>query len=262
MDLKGIYQYLNTDISDYRTNDWPLISSPVALALISCAYLYVVLYTAPNYMKNRKPYSLKTFIQGYNVFQIVANALIVYHIIDVNWWADLPTTCFDPEVSFEYNSYKSAVISWYTFCLKLIDFVETLLFVLRKKQNQVSFLHLYHHVSTVWLAWITTKYCPHLVSMTVYAVNCSIHVLMYTYYLLTSFGPKMQRILQPVKPLITISQMVQFVVLLTYLTNFVFCRQLLITIIAYIAMFDLIANFALFYNFYRKNYTSKVKKNK
>lgn len=41
--------------------------------------------------------------------------------------------------------------------VRAVEFIETVFFVLRKKQNQVSKLHVYHHVSTFVLLWISVK---------------------------------------------------------------------------------------------------------
>lgn len=101
-----------------------------------------------------------------------------------------------------------AKISWCLFALKLIDYIETVLFALRKKTRQVSFLHLYHHVTTAFFAWWIVKYSANGMSMTAILVNCSIHVIMYIYYLLSSFGSGIQRRLQIIKPMITMAQMV------------------------------------------------------
>lgn len=51
------------------------------------------------------------------------------------------------------------------FIVKIIDMVDTVFFVLRKKQNQVSFLHVYHHTAMVLAGWIAVKWIPggHLV---------------------------------------------------------------------------------------------------
>ena len=48
--------------------------------------------------------------------------------------------------------------TYLTFLLKLVELVETVFFVLRKKSNQISKLHVYHHVSTAILGWIMVKY--------------------------------------------------------------------------------------------------------
>lgn len=42
--------------------------------------------------------------------------------------------------------------------VKILDLLETIFFVLRKKQNQVTFLHVYHHMGMVMGSWIATKY--------------------------------------------------------------------------------------------------------
>lgn len=57
---------------------WPLMSSPMPIISISLVYLYVIYIAAPNFMKNRPPYTLKTFIQCYNVFQVIVNSWLVY----------------------------------------------------------------------------------------------------------------------------------------------------------------------------------------
>ena len=46
------------------------------------------------------------------------------------------------------------------FLVKLVDLLDTVFFVLRKKQNQVSFLHVYHHVGMVLGSWGGVKFLP------------------------------------------------------------------------------------------------------
>ncbi|KYQ50703.1 Elongation of very long chain fatty acids protein 4, partial [Trachymyrmex zeteki] len=149
---------------------------------------------------------------------------------------------------------------WYYFLLKILDYVETGIFVLRKKDTQVTALHLYHHVSTFLLAWITLRYyaIPPIALMSI--INSFIHTIMYTYYLLAAWGPNVQKAVAPIKRWITILQMVQFIVMILYglqyilsgckVTNyFIFC----------IYMGNVLINFYMFYNFYQKTYT-KLKK--
>lgn len=47
---------------------------------------------------------------------------------------------------------------FYGIMLRIIEFIETIIFVLRKKQNQVTFLHVYHHISTIIIFWVFLKY--------------------------------------------------------------------------------------------------------
>ncbi|XP_011706804.1 PREDICTED: elongation of very long chain fatty acids protein 4-like, partial [Wasmannia auropunctata] len=59
---------------------WSLIFSPMTMIFLSLAYLSFVYFIGPQFMKNRQPYSLKTFMQFYNIFQIIANFWLVSNI--------------------------------------------------------------------------------------------------------------------------------------------------------------------------------------
>lgn len=97
---------------------------------------------------------------------------------------------------------------WYFFLLKILDYIETIVFVLRKKNNQVSTLHLYHHVSTLLLTWTVIRYYALYFVFLMSSVNCFIHSIMYTYYFLAAWGPNVQKTIAPMKQWITIAQMV------------------------------------------------------
>jgi hypothetical protein len=49
---------------------------------------------------------------------------------------------------------------WWVLILKITELADTVIFVLRKKHDQASFLHVYHHTATLLLAWISCKYAP------------------------------------------------------------------------------------------------------
>lgn len=107
------------------------------------------------------------------------------------------------------------VTKW-TLILKTIDLIETGVFVLRKKNNQISVLHVYHHISTVLVTFMCAKYFPGgMVSMQM-IVNGSVHVIMYTYYLLASLGPSVQKSLNPFKPYITRIQIVSLHLIISF----------------------------------------------
>lgn len=91
---------------------------------------------------------------------------------------------------------------------KIIDLVETVIFVLRKRNRQISFLHLYHHISTVMLAWVFSR--KYIDERTVFLplMNCGVHVVMYTYYFISTFGPNIRNVISRYKFIITIIQMV------------------------------------------------------
>ncbi|XP_076680738.1 very long chain fatty acid elongase AAEL008004-like isoform X1 [Andrena cerasifolii] len=262
MELLELYHYYNTELADVRTNNWPLVSSPIPIATITFAYLYFVLRCGPKYMKDKSPYSCLTFIRFYNVVQIVSNWLIVYHVFEAGWYEDYFFYCVKPDYSCNPKPYKMCKILWYTYILKIIDYVETGVFVLRKKDGQISFLHLYHHVSTVFLAWFFVKYFALGTALSVIVVNSAIHVIMYTYYLLSTIGPSIQLNLQPVKPIITIVQMIQFVALIALGFQIFLPSCIDGKIPGIVMMVNLMINFILFYDFYKKSYSLKKTKAK
>lgn len=147
---------------------------------------------------------------------------------------------------------------WLGLAIRFIELSETLIFVLRKKQSQVSFLHVYHHLGTPTIAWIFIKYNSGLMEAMFLALNSAVHVLMYTYYFLSSFK-SLTKYLQPVKPLITIVQLVQFIVLMGQCVAALRCGESKLFLIAIALMMIL---FALFVNFFIQSYSLKKSKSK
>ena len=111
-----------------------------------------------SYMEKRKAYNLKWLLAVYNLVQVAVCCHLIFGLLSnefniIKFWK-----C----QSVDYNGSQKATtlltFAYQTFLLKLVELVETVFFVLRKKQNQVSRLHVYHHCSTATLAWILVKY--------------------------------------------------------------------------------------------------------
>lgn len=51
------------------------------------------------------------------------------------------------------------VLWWYYFS-KLIEFMDTFFFILRKNNHQITFLHLYHHASMLNIWWFVMNWIP------------------------------------------------------------------------------------------------------
>lgn len=65
------------DNIDDEVDSWMFMSSPWPIFTILSLYLLFVLKLGPNFMESRKPFSLKTPILLYNVFQTLYNAWLV-----------------------------------------------------------------------------------------------------------------------------------------------------------------------------------------
>ena len=88
--------------------------------------------------------------------------------------------------------------------------LDSVFFVLRKKTNQLTFLHIYHHSTMFCLWWIGVKYVAGGSSFLGAMFNCGVHVLMYLYYFLAACGPSVRKFLWW-KKYLTMIQMAQFV---------------------------------------------------
>lgn len=84
----------------------------------------------------------------------------------------------------------------YVFYLaKISELLDTVFFVLRKKYTQVTFLHLYHHAVMPMVSWGVVKYFPGGHAVFIGLVNSFVHIIMYTYYMLSALGPHLQKYL-------------------------------------------------------------------
>ncbi|XP_063705645.1 very long chain fatty acid elongase 7-like [Culicoides brevitarsis] len=194
---------------DPRSVNWFLSGSPVPLATILVSYLYFCLYAGPKWMKNRKPFELKNVLIVYNAIQVVFSAILVYEGLEGGWRKHYNFTCEPVDYSDNPRAVRMLSAVWFYYMCKLIELLDTVFFVMRKKQNQVTFLHVYHHTMMPFAGFIGTKYVGGGQTTLLGLINSFIHVIMYAYYMLAAMGPHMQKYLWW-KRYLTVMQMVQF----------------------------------------------------
>ncbi|KAI4504009.1 hypothetical protein M0802_000480 [Mischocyttarus mexicanus] len=241
-----------------RVANFPLMKDPFAVTLILFAYLVFVLHIGPRYMKNRKPYKLNNFLILYNGLLAIASGVTCYGILTSGYTTNLSLGCEPYYISYEPEPLRMAGWVWWVFIMKVVELSDTIVFVLRKKFNQTSFLHVYHHATTAFMSWVTCKYVPAGMWTFVIIPNCMVHVIMYIYYLLAACGPEVREIINPAKKYITKLQMVQFTVMLIHTAQALMpsCdpnRKYLACLYA----FQVIVMFYMFCGFYKKSYTEK-----
>ena len=71
---------------------------------------------------------------------------------------------------------------------KFLEYGDTLFFVLRLRLRQLTFLHVYHHVSITLVTALFLRYDVNGDSYLPALANSVVHVLMYSHYLLSAFG--------------------------------------------------------------------------
>ncbi|KOB79101.1 putative trithorax protein ash2, partial [Operophtera brumata] len=81
--------------------------------------------------------------EGYQVVQCDADCS------ECCWTTTYHFGCMLPDYSMKPEPLRMLRFLWWTVVLKLLELIETVFFVLRKKESQASFLHIYHHCSSL-----------------------------------------------------------------------------------------------------------------
>ncbi|XP_075216105.1 very long chain fatty acid elongase AAEL008004-like [Lycorma delicatula] len=253
--LSSSYNIIFNDLADPRVKDWAFMSDPGLILIMTALYTYFVTSLGPNLMEKRKPFKLKNTIIIYNTFQVVANTVLFYKIYTSGWSTTLSLGCEPVDYSDEPNAVSLVESFWWYLLLKILELIETVFFVLRKKQNQVSFLHVYHHVSTLGFAWIGAKYIGGGMSSFCVMLNTFIHIIMYMYYLLAALADEnLQRFLSKWKKYLTAAQMIQMFVVVIHLLQAMSPKCPLPKGIIVIFLPNVVIVLSLFYNFYNRSY--------
>lgn len=245
------WNLLFIELADPRTNDWFLIKSPVPTLTILVFYLYFVLSWGPKFMKDRKPFKLEKTLMVYNLFQVIISVWMVYEGFVV--WKNYSWRCQPVDRSRSPMAYREARGVYVYYLAKITELLDTIFFVLRKNERQVTFLHVYHHTVMPMISWGTTKYFPGGHGTFIGFINSFVHIIMYAYYFLSAFGPKMQKFLWW-KKYITNLQMIQFCMVFIHQT------QLLYTDCNYprwsvcFTLPNAVFFYFLFNDFYKKSY--------
>ncbi|KAG6465478.1 elongation of very long chain fatty acids protein 4-like [Manduca sexta] len=188
--------------------------SPWAGLAILSIYLMSVLKWLPNFMSKRPAYELRSIIVIYNIIQMFGCAYVFYQSMKLGWLSHYKLVCQPPDEEPHSVDYAWRVCYGY-FVLKLMDLLDTVFFVLRKKQNQVSFLHVYHHFGMVAVSWGMVKWLPGGHVTFLVTLNSFVHVIMYMYYLLTIWDKSFKKSIWW-KKYVTQIQILQFTLLLAH----------------------------------------------
>lgn len=257
-----LYDLINVKGVEDTIDRFPLMASPVPSTILIAIYLYLIYKWGPNYMENRKPFDLKLVIAAYNIFQVVACSYLVMSYIGVGFKFSFIGRCTPKLPVEEYeHGYEAVYYGWLAMCLRMVEFIETIFFVLRKKQNQVSALHVYHHISTFLIVWWSLKLSLSYQEMSIMVLNSIVHIIMYSYYLLSSyqvFRPLTNR----VKPAITIIQLAQLVTMLVHVYAALQPSCDANKFIYVLHAVNLVILISLFSNFYIQTYIKKARKGK
>ncbi|XP_076450685.1 very long chain fatty acid elongase 4-like isoform X1 [Babylonia areolata] len=197
-------------VSDERVGDWLLMPSYTPTLVLTAMYL-VAVYVGPKIMKNREPFQLKWALVLYNLGLVVMNFHISSELFYNSIKLGYSYRCQLVNYSYDPHEMRIAKALWWFYFSKLVEMLDTIFFILRKKNNQVSFLHVYHHATMFPIWYIGVKWVAGGQSFFGAMVNSFVHVIMYTYYGVAALGPQYQKYLWW-KRYLTKIQLVQFVI--------------------------------------------------
>lgn len=206
---RGFFQWLSS-FSDPRVENWPMMSSPLPTLGAFILYLLLANY-GPTMMKSRKPLQLRGLLVVYNLYVAALNLWIACELCYCAYRLRYRSLCQLVLITNDPYVMRIANGVWWYYASKGIEFADTLFFILRKKDRQLTFLHKYHHSSMFLVWWTAVRFVPGGSAIVPIVVNSLVHVLMYTYYGLTALGPSIQKYLWW-KRYLTMVQLIQFFV--------------------------------------------------
>lgn len=189
-----------TEVGDPRSGQMPLMSSFAWPLTICVAYIIFSLHLGPKMMQNRKPLSLKWLLIPYNLTMSALNVAFFLRVF-LNYDYGLGLLQFDWKDRSDTSPEAMTTLAWAWLFMasKYVDMLDTVFFVLRKKQSQItgetsknlfltlvlklsSFqmigLHVYHHCSVPLLSWIYLRSnVVHVTAYTFCFLNSPVHTV-------------------------------------------------------------------------------------
>ncbi|XP_075887713.1 ELOVL fatty acid elongase 8a [Nelusetta ayraudi] len=240
---------------DKRTDSWPLVYSPVPIICIFLCYLAVI-WLGPKIMARRQPLNLKAVLIVYNFLMVGLSAYMFYEFTASSWLARYSLLCQPVDYSSSSLAMRMARVCWWFYFSKVIELSDTVFFILRKKNSQLTFLHVYHHATMIFNWWAGVKYVAGGQSFLIGLINSLVHVVMYLYYGLAALGPHMSRYLWW-KRYLTSLQLLQFITVTAHTAYNLyddcdFPDSMNVVVLAYS-----LSLIVLFSNFYYRSYVAK-----
>uniref|UniRef100_A0A8D1CBG0 Elongation of very long chain fatty acids protein n=2 Tax=Sus scrofa TaxID=9823 RepID=A0A8D1CBG0_PIG len=143
---------------DLRVKGWFLLDNYIPTLVCSILYLLIV-WLGPKYMKNRQPFSCRGILVVYNLGLTLLSLYMFYELVTGVWEGKYNFFCQGTRSGGEADMKIIRVLWWYYFS-KLIEFMDTFFFILRKNNHQITVLHVYHHATMLNIWWFVMNWVP------------------------------------------------------------------------------------------------------
>lgn len=220
---------------------------PLAASLLYGAMIFF----GQRLMANRAPLNPKGAMCVYNAYQSLLNGWMAAWLLYQAYRSGFSIWGNSEQRGVE--GYRVAFGLWLHYNNKYVELLDTLFMVLRKKGEQVSFLHVYHHVLLVWSWFVAIKLCCGGDAYFGSAFNSFVHFWMYAYYACALLG-----VPAPWKKFLTQFQLFQFVCCASQ-SFYVLYKQHIWWPVPALQLFVMLNMLYLFSKFYAKKYTKATK---
>eukprot|EP00730_Choanoeca_flexa_P013735 TRINITY_DN5647_c0_g1_i2.p1 TRINITY_DN5647_c0_g1~~TRINITY_DN5647_c0_g1_i2.p1 ORF type:complete len:272 (+),score=41.91 TRINITY_DN5647_c0_g1_i2:123-818(+) len=150
---------------------------------------FAVLLALHNFMKSRDAYKLTGFMRFYNVSCVIAAGAVVYGgVVHHFKYQTFQFVGNDNMLDLRQESGRHLrFFMWVYYAQKFWEFLDTVVFILRKSYRQVTFLHIYHHCSITFVTRTFIVYGQSGDMIVPSWLNALVHVFMYSHYLCATF---------------------------------------------------------------------------
>ena len=208
-------------------------------------------------MTDRKPFRLHYVLMIYNFAMVVLSITQFIRGGIYGWFGSYSYTCQPVDYSNSWQGLGMAYTAYVYFISKIIELLDTVFFILRKKFDQVTLLHVSHHASLVWFMYWGVKYFAGGHGSFQGFANSFVHIFVYSYYFLSGLGPKVNPYLWW-KKYLTQLQIAQFVIIFIHTFQLVFqpsCSYPKWILVPYCGV--VVYFLVMFINFYQKAYLKR-----
>ncbi|XP_067671521.1 very long chain fatty acid elongase 5-like [Haliotis asinina] len=165
-----------------------------------CIYLLMISLSG-YWQKWTKPLNLKPLLVVHNFICCVASFYTFYGFTRGVYKSGY---LYSKEVTEELT-----FVFWVYYMTKIVELMDTVFMILRHRQRQISFLHVFHHSSMLLLGNFGYVCFPYPCIAVFESLNSLIHVALYLYYGLTAVAPNNP---PQWRKLLTQMQIVQFLI--------------------------------------------------
>lgn len=164
--MEQAWTYLSTTYTDLlkagdpRLDGYFLMDSPVPITVIVLNYVLFVKFWGPALMEKRPAFELRNVLLVYNFLLVIYNSVMWYHGGIYGWFGKYSFKCQPVDFSNSVDGLGMMNVAYSYFLSKVIELLDTIFFVARKKNNQVSNLHVWHHSFMCLAMWWGVKFAP------------------------------------------------------------------------------------------------------